>query len=131
LLHEIGVRSKIPTAKWRSHIIVLDNNKRDDDDDPAFDSLDVILERARQRNKFGLQFTKLQAILSKPVLGVPLTLGDTALVIAGISIGSAGFAVGWIAGKLTASSLPRSLLPPPVLQLWPVAVAILCDQLLF
>lgn len=112
-----------------------------------FDSLDVMLAKARKRGIFLLPYYKLIALLSRPVLKLTLplpslssnqsidkdieqrpsfiTVGDTIFMTVAVLLGSTGFSVGYFIGKLTANVV-RSVegLPIGLAELWTVSLAI-------
>jgi hypothetical protein len=100
----------------------------------VLEPLDVVLARARKRPISPL--VKLQAVLdARTVISgvLPwLTVGDALFCLAAMSMGAQGFAVGLFVGKWTSAVLlPRTIrqqLPPMLLQLYPVVLAILFDQ---
>jgi hypothetical protein len=100
--------------------------------------LDMMLARARKRPINPL--VKVQGFLDTRIniglLHVPwLSYGDAVFSLVAISIGAKGFAVGLFMGKWTAASLlalfpvkTRQRIPPILVQLYPVILAILLDQ---
>jgi len=116
-------------------------------EDLEFDSLDVMLAKARKRGMLLLPYYKLIALLSRPVLKLTLpfpspssnqridtdvnqrpsfiTVGDTIFMTLAIYLGSIGFSVGYFVGKLTANAV-RSVesLPVGLAELWTVILAI-------
>lgn len=104
---------------------------------PVLPPLDVVLARARKRPVSPM--LRLQTFLNAPVLESSwLTRSDVAFSILAISIGSKGFALGLVLGKWTAStsdgypivSRAKQRLPKEIVQVYPVLLAILMDQLL-
>jgi hypothetical protein len=113
-----------------------------DKSDASFDSLDVMLERARKRPG-PMPLYRLQAWLDGPILkldsfapSLPVfTRSDALLIAVAIFIHANGFALGLVIGKLTATPF-RKLVDPPVqvqillMPFWPVIWAIGLDRLL-
>lgn len=100
-----------------------------DGEEPEFEPLDVMLDRARKRGVNPM--IRIQALAGAPLLkgsGIPLTRGDALFTATALLIGAKGFAVGLLVGKATSSRLPfRQDLPPLLVQLYPVLLAIACD----
>jgi len=118
-----------------------DNRAQLDDSSPAsvgqkdrlqeneFDSLDVVLERARKRNQLPLFLGGLLATFQRPAFPRFLTWGDVIFVLVAVFLNAKGFAVGLVAGKASEKSLQQwGGVPPTILQFWPVGFAILLDQ---
>ena len=116
-----------------------------------FDSLEVILEKARKRpTSIMLLPYKIQAFMNKPLIIIPtiqsspsssssspsvITLGDVAFVLFAIKLDSLGFAVGYTIGKLTTPYLrEQKVIPIPIalIELWTLFFAtflgIILDQ---
>lgn len=100
------------------------------EDEPPFDSLDVVLERARKR-KIILLPMQLQALANKPVIklgNIYLTTGDCALIAIALKLGSVGFSIGYVIGKSSTPIISRSnLVPIMFVQLWTGALAVVSD----
>jgi len=95
--------------------------------------LDVVLANARRRKAPIFGFA-LGAQLSKPVpvLGARLTQGDALLVSAALATGEGGFALGLIAGRLSARPVLGGLSDTPLLrgvspEVYSYTVAIVAD----
>ena len=106
-----------------------------------FQSLDIILEKARKRQMFMLFPYRAQAFLNKPlfqisilpsknVLPTVITTGDIIFVLFAIQLNSIGFAVGYTIGKLTVQSLRMAnAVPMALTELWTVTLAVILDVL--
>lgn len=111
-----------------------DNN---DDDEAQFDSLDVVLDRARKRNQIPLALGKLQAALDRRVLPF-LSVGDVILILAAIVLlDLTWFAVGLVLGKATVPALRQKVSQQyddvgtfvmKLLDFYPALLAIILDQ---
>ena len=105
-----------------------------------FDPLDVMLERARRRNRIPLLAARLGALADRPALPSILPLaflsgGDVVLLAAASGLGAPGFALGMFLGKATGGELrdrvlPRGLIGATLAQLWPVGLGIVLDAYL-
>ena len=105
-----------------------------------FDPLDVMLERARRRNRIPLLAARLGALADRPALPTILPLaflsgGDVVLLAAATGLGAPGFALGMFLGKATGGELrervlPRGLIGATLAQLWPVGLGIVLDAYL-
>ena len=125
-------------------------------------ALDIVLERARKRksSNIGILITKVQAFVDGPLWIIPAQNNnnnnkitgssttsslvtfkriDGVLVLFALLLQANGFALGWIAGKITINPLTNVLQSLPfssstmmilVLPFWPVLWAITFDQLL-
>ena len=125
-------------------------------------ALDIVLERARKRksSNIGILITKVQAFVDGPLWIIPAQNNnnnnkitgsntpsslvtfkriDGLLVLTALLLQANGFALGWIAGKITINPLTTVLQSLPfssstmmilVLPFWPVLWAITFDQLL-
>ena len=126
-------------------------------------ALDIVLERARKRksSNIGILITKVQAFVDGPLWIIPAQNNnnnnnkitgsntpsslvtfkriDGVLVLTALLLQANGFALGWIAGKITINPLTNVLQSLPfssstmmilVLPFWPVLWAITFDQLL-
>jgi len=125
-------RHTSPIIKGQKKISLAGTPTGEDDKEPEFEPLDVILDRARKRGVNPM--IRVQAFLNAPVAPswkIPFTRGDVAFSTFAIAVGAKGFALGLVVGKLTSRRLTKSFdLPPLVVQLYPVLLAIACDQLL-
>ena len=115
-----------------SRVTLLNNINDDGESEPEFEPLDVILERARKRGANPI--VKVQVFCDRPILTSLrwLTRGDVIFAFLAFLIGSKGFVFGLLTGKWTLSVglLPRKMnLPPLIVQLYPVLLAIAFDQL--
>ena len=108
-----------------------------------FEALDAMLDKARGRLTVALIMAKAQALFSVSAFPeTPLQFlkrSDVMICVLAIlpMVGAQGFAIGYIVGKATEPSLrqmlPRGGITPAtltLLQLWPVSLAILLDQLI-
>ena len=115
--------------------LALFNSIDNGDEEPEFEPLDVMLQKARKRGVNPI--LKVQAFFDAPTLMVAplywLTRGDATFAILALLIGAKGFVLGLLLGKWTASLglLPRGTnLSPQLIQLYPVLLAIIFDQLI-
>ena len=99
-----------------------------------FDSLDVVLDRARKRKMVLLPY-QIQAITNKPLIPINLnrtiylTLGETLLILVAFKLESYGFCVGYVLGKDTRGLLMRAGGPILLVELWTVSLAVGLDIL--
>jgi len=107
---------------------------QNEEEETQFDSLDVLLDRARKRNKVPLFLGKLQAVLDRRVLPF-LSIGDILIVIAALVLLDAkGFAIGLVIGKATLAPLRKALqsqngeMAINLVDFYPAVLAILLDQ---
>jgi len=102
--------------------------------DVEFESLDVMLERARKRGVSPV--LQIQTFFGAPVIQSLswLKRGDLLFCLAATWIGAKGFALGIVIGKWTRSSLlglfREMEIPPLLVQLYPLLLAIMLDQLM-
>jgi hypothetical protein len=110
-----------PSDGGNDDMHTVDSSAREKDkSDDSFDSLDVMLERARKRPG-PMPLYRLQAWLDGPILkldafapSLPVfTRSDALLIAVAIFIRANGFALGLVIGKLTATPF-RKLVKPPV-----------------
>ena len=132
-----------PSGGGNDDMPTVDSSAREKDKpDDTFDSLDVMLERARKRPG-PMPLYRLQAWLDGPILkldsftpSLPIFMRSDALLIAvAIFIHANGFALGLVIGKLTATPFLKLVKPPLQVQillmpLWPVLWAIGLDRLI-
>ena len=97
-----------------------------------FDSLDVMLDRARKR-KMVLLPSQIQAIANKPLIPINLnrttylTIGEVVLILVAFKLESYGFCVGYVLGKSTQGLLMSRGGPILLVQLWTVFLAVSLD----
>jgi hypothetical protein len=132
-----------PSDGGNDDMHTVDSSAREKDkSDDSFDSLDVMLERARKRPG-PMPLYRLQAWLDGPILkldsfapSLPVfTRSDALLIAVAIFIRADGFALGLVIGKLTATPFRKLVKPPVQVQIllmpfWPVLWAIGLDRLL-
>ena len=108
------------------------NNAENESDNVEFDSLDVVLERARKRRPSAI--TKLFGAMAQPITTmIPwLSRLDVLYLVVAIGLNSNGFALGYVIGKSTNRYVLGlfPLLSPKISQLWPVILAVCIDQIL-
>ena len=104
-----------------------------------FDSLDVMLDNARNRFSYSLLITRIQSVFGVPIGFTPLNFlkrSDLILIALALSpmIDAKGFAIGLIIGKATQNTIlskcPRGVVQANIIQFWPVTIAILLDNLI-
>lgn len=129
------------TRKRRSHSSLLCCSSKppqnNDDEEAQFDSLDVLLDRARNRNKIPLLLGKVQSLLDRRVLPF-LSIGDTFIVLVALVILNAkGFVLGLVLGRASLIQLRKIIAQQEngeaamkVVDFYPVILAILLDQIL-
>jgi len=97
-----------------------------------FDSLDVMLDRARKR-KMVLLPSQIQAVTNKPLIPINLnrttylTIGEVVLTLVAFKLESYGFCVGYVLGKSTQGLLMSRGGPILLVQLWTVFLAVSLD----
>ena len=95
-----------------------------------FDSLDVMLTKARKRKMVLLPY-KIQAIANKPIINLfnksSLNLGECMLIFVAIKLGSIGFCVGYVIGKVSTRFLRGVDAPIVLVELWTVLLAVGLD----
>ena len=97
-----------------------------------FDSLDVMLDRARKRKMVMLPY-QIQAIANKPLIPINLnrttylTIGEVVLILVAFKLESYGFCVGYVLGKSTQGLLMSRGGPILLVQLWTVFLAVSLD----
>ncbi len=104
------------------------------ENDPVFDSLDVVLERARKR-KMVLLPIQIQSIANKPLVKLGtfayLSIGECALLLIAIKLESYGFSLGYVVGKGTTPYLRRKFSTDSSMaafvELWSGGLAIFSD----
>lgn len=131
---QFSPRKPAPTTLKHAKMTDDDNN---DDDEAQFDSLDVVLDRARKRNQIPLALGKLQAALDRRVLPF-LSVGDVILILAAIVLlDLTWFAVGLVLGKATVPALRQKVSQQyddvgtfvmKLLDFYPALLAIILDQ---
>lgn len=115
-----------------------DENNRTNNNEPVFfESLDIVLNKARKRPMIMLLPYKIQAIFNKPIITLSLptvsvpsviTIGDLLLALIALKLDSVGFAFGYIFGKLTTQYLRENeILPIALIELWTVILAVGLD----
>lgn len=118
-------------SRFSGRIMCMSRNGRGDDEESEFEPLDVMLARARKRKVIPL--LRVQAFFGAPVVEslTWLTRGDAVFAVIAISIGAKGFVLGLLLGKWSVSAglFPQGMnLPPQLLQLYPLLLAIALDQ---
>mmetsp|Transcript_15410 Transcript_15410/g.21992 ORF Transcript_15410/g.21992 Transcript_15410/m.21992 type:complete len:220 (+) Transcript_15410:101-760(+) len=99
-------------------------------------SLNVMLENARKRQNPSIFLWRIQAFLGAPLVLPPsvlssLTRADVLLCLVAIRLGSIGFAVGLLTGKISVRYVRKLITSKQVIiELWPVVLAILLDQII-
>ncbi len=92
--------------------IINESSGSPEDHKPVFDSLDVVLERARKR-KMVLLPIRIQSFANKPLVKLGtftyLSVGECALLLIAIKLESYGFSLGYVVGKGTAPYLRRKI----------------------
>ena len=100
------------------------------EEQPSFDSLDIVLERARKRKSVLLPI-QLQAITSKQVTrfgNIYITFGDCMLMAFALKLGSIGFSIGYIFGKVSTPIVRRNnSFPIIITEIWSGGLAIIFD----
>ena len=103
-----------------------------EDNSIQFESLDHMLERVRKRQIMNTPL-QLQAILNRPILQLGtnkpyLNVGEIALILISVKLGSYGFSSGYIIGKRTLPDIRKSnIVPIFFTELWPGVLAIILD----
>ena len=105
------------------------------EEETQFDSLDVVLKRARKRNRLPLLMGKVQSALNKRFLPF-VSIGDVLVVVAAlVPLDAKGFAVGLVIGKATLAPLRRLLTQQEggevvvkLIDFYPAVLAIILDQ---
>jgi len=121
-----------------NHVAVAEDETRDNiqnekiEPEYEFDSLDVVLDRARKRKMVLLPF-QIQAITNKPLIPINfnrtiyLTVGEAALLLVALNLGSYGFGIGYVVGKGTREALRNVGGPIFLVELWTVLLAVSFD----
>jgi hypothetical protein len=108
----------------------LTESEPQNEEEYQFDSLDVMLNKARNRKMVLLPY-KIQTIANKPIINLlgksSLNLGECILILAAIRLGSTGFCIGYVGGKLTTRFLGKLNVPIALVQLWTVLLAVGLD----
>lgn len=111
--------------------------QQEQEEESQFDSLDIVLDRARKRNQVPLLLGKFQSsVLGRKVLPF-LSVGDVFIVLTALVILDAkGFAIGLLIGKATLDPLRKLLVQQgsgtsvvKVVDFYPVLLAIALDQI--
>uniref|UniRef100_A0A7S3QIY4 Uncharacterized protein n=1 Tax=Chaetoceros debilis TaxID=122233 RepID=A0A7S3QIY4_9STRA len=111
--------------------------KEEEVEEPYFDSLDIVLERARKRQMVMLPI-QIQAIAGKTVIKLGLgnsssatsylTVGDCVLILVAVKLGSVGFSIGYVIGKASSPILRSSgTTPIMIVELWAGGLAVVFD----
>lgn len=139
-----SVQIRQTSSNRRRTVCVASKTSNDDNDSTnkeeesqPFDSLDIVLQRARKRNQLALLLGKLQASLDRRILPF-LSIGDCLIVLAAVVLLDAtAFAIGLVIGKATLVPLRKLLIQQgggrnliKFLDLYPAILAILLDQVL-
>lgn len=115
----------------------LSRNPQEQEEKSHSNSLDVVLERARKRNKVPLLLGKFQSsVLDRRLLPF-LSIGDLFIVLTALVLLDAkGFAIGLVIGKATLSPLRKLLIQQQIVgtvmklvDFYPVTVAVVLDQI--
>ena len=110
--------------------LTLTESEPQKEEEYHFDSLDVMLNKARNRKMVLLPY-KIQIIANKPIINLlgmsSLNLGECLLILAAIRLGSIGFCIGYLGGKLTTRFLGKLNAPIALVQLWTVLLAVFSD----
>ena len=122
-------------AKVADKQIAMIKDEKEIETEPGvyqFDSLDVMLDRARKR-KMVLLPSQIQAIANKPLIPINLnrttylTIGEVVLILVAFKLESYGFCVGYVLGKSTQGLLMSRGGPILLVQLWTVFLAVSLD----
>jgi hypothetical protein len=116
----------------------LSKTPQEQDKKYQFDSLDIVLSRARKRNRIRLLVGQLQSSIVGRRLLPFLSVGDALIVLSAfIILDAKGFAIGFVVGKATLASLRKLLREQDVSELllnlvdfYPVALAAALDQII-
>lgn len=111
-------------------------SQEQEDRETQFDSLDVMLDRARKRNQLPLFLGKCQQVLDRRILHF-LSIGDVLIVLAAlVLLGAKGFAAGLVIGKATLAPLRKLLAQQEnggtfmkLIEFYPAMLAIVLDQI--
>lgn len=121
-------------AKVADKQIAMIKDEKEIETEPVyqFDSLDVMLDRARKRKMVMLPY-QIQAIANKPLIPINLnrttylTIGEVVLTLVAFKLESYGFCVGYVLGKSTQGLLMSRGGPILLVQLWTVFLAVSLD----
>jgi hypothetical protein len=97
-----------------------------------FDSLDIVLDRARNRKMVLLPY-QIQAITNKPLIPINfnrtiyLTVGELALLLVALKLGAYGFSIGYVVGKGTREAFRNAGGSILLVELWTVFLAVSFD----
>ena len=129
-------RTTTTTAVCRSWLALSlsenDNHEiKSNKEEIEFDSLDVVLERARKRRPSNV--TKLIAAMTQPSFIPWLARLDLLYALMAVGLGSKGFALGYIIGKASNGYIHEVFpqVSPRIKDIWPLLLAVCIDQAFF
>jgi|AntRauTorckE5430_2_1112549.scaffolds.fasta_scaffold26779_2 hypothetical protein len=114
------------------HLAMKDEKEIETEPEYQFDSLDVMLDRARKRKMVMLPY-QIQAITNKPLIPINLnrttylTIGEVVLILVAFKLESYGFCFGYVLGKSTRGLLMSKGGPILLVELWTVFLAVSLD----
>ena len=127
---KLNLQSDEETAMLAKQDDEMSPSQQGNEEKYQFDSLDVMLNKARRRKVVMLPY-RIQSIANKPVFNIfnksTLNLGDCVLILVATKLGSMGFCIGYITGKSTTWFLREIDAPIIMVEIWTVALAVGLD----